>query len=149
MTHARQQIRQQLVTTLTGLASTGSHVFASRAYDINVTPCLLIYTDSDQVNLENTTGATDYHELEITIEVRVKASQSTQSNVNNTVDRICKEVETALFADPTLNGLVLKLQLQNTEITLSSETDKPVAVATLTLAADYRIAPGSPGTIAN
>ena len=142
MTHARQQIRQQLVTTLTGLTTTGANVYANRVYDTATTPCLLIYTDSDTVIEDNNGGGKDWHALTITVEARAKAV----ANVDNTVDLICEEVETAIFADPTLNGEVKDIRLQGTEITLSGETDQPVAVATLTFITDYRIAPGTPGT---
>ena len=46
MAHYRQQIRERVATTLTGLTTTGSNVFQSRVYPIENTelPCLLIYT---------------------------------------------------------------------------------------------------------
>ena len=45
----RQQIRERVATTLTGLTTTGSNVFQSRVYPIENTklPCLLIYTKEE------------------------------------------------------------------------------------------------------
>ena len=49
MAHYRQQIRERVATTLTGLTTTGSNVFQSRVYPIeeNKLPCLLIYTKDE------------------------------------------------------------------------------------------------------
>jgi len=140
--HVRQQIREQLVTTLSGLTTTGSNVFSTRVYDVNTVPCLVIYTDSDQVDEADSVAGKDWHVLSVTIEALAKAT----ANVENTVDTICEEVETAIFADTTLNGEVKDIYLTGTEIQFSGETDQPVVMATLSFNADYRIAPGTPGT---
>ena len=44
--HVRQQIREEIGTTLTGLTTTGSRVYQSRVYPLESggTPALLIYT---------------------------------------------------------------------------------------------------------
>ena len=50
--HVRKQIRDRLVTLLTGLATTGSRVYKSRVYNLAPTyelPCLLIYTLEEDV----------------------------------------------------------------------------------------------------
>ena len=47
--HVRQQIREKIGTTLTGLTTTGSNVYQSRVYpleNINL-PALIIYTKSE------------------------------------------------------------------------------------------------------
>ena len=50
MPHARQQIRAQLVTTLTGLTTTGSRVYDRPIFAYDVLPALTIYADRDTVN---------------------------------------------------------------------------------------------------
>ena len=48
--HLRQQIRERIGTTLTGLSTTGSNVFQSRVYPLEDTnlPALVIYTKSEE-----------------------------------------------------------------------------------------------------
>ena len=48
--HLRQQIRERIGTTLTGLSTTGSNVYQSRVYQLEDSnlPALLIYTKSDR-----------------------------------------------------------------------------------------------------
>ena len=47
--HVRQQIREQVATTVTGLATTGSNVFQSRVYPLSDSnmPALLVYSTSE------------------------------------------------------------------------------------------------------
>jgi hypothetical protein len=51
MAHVRQSIRDNAVTAVTGLSTTGSNVFRSRVYPLgtNKLPALSIYTDSEVV----------------------------------------------------------------------------------------------------
>ena len=48
--HVRQQIRERIGTTLTGLTTTGSNVFESRVYPLEDSklPALIIYTKSEE-----------------------------------------------------------------------------------------------------
>ena len=145
MTHARQQIREQLVTTLTGLTSTASRVYDTRIYTYDQLPCLTVYADRDIIDEELSTRTTQLHELQIRIEARAKA----KDGVENAIDTICAEIHTAIYADTTLNAKVVKVRLEETNIEYSVEQDQPIAMATLTLNAVYRIAPSDPTTLAN
>ena len=51
MAHIRQSIRDNAVTAITGLSTTGSNVFRSRVYPLgtNKLPALCVYTDSETV----------------------------------------------------------------------------------------------------
>ena len=51
MAHVRQSIRDNAVTAVTGLSTTGSNVFRSRVYPLgtNKLPALCVYTDSEVV----------------------------------------------------------------------------------------------------
>jgi len=51
MAHVRQSIRDNVVTAVTGLSTTGSNVFRSRVYPLgtNKLPALCVYTDCDTV----------------------------------------------------------------------------------------------------
>ena len=109
--HLRTQIRDQIKTTLTGLTTTGSRVYDSRVYPLasDGTPAIIIYT---------------------------KAEDST-ANFDNTIDTCCKEIETAIYTDPTLNGLAKDCYLESTEIDFNSEGEAPLAMATLNFLTNY------------
>ena len=100
--HIRQQIREKLKTTLTGLNTTGSTVYESRVYPLESVPALVIYTKSE--TSEPIVIGTDRvmsRELSVVVEGYVKAN----SNFDDTIDTISKEVEEAIAADRTLDGL--------------------------------------------
>lgn len=136
--HLRQQIRDQIKTTLTGLTTTGNRVTDSRVYPIasNGTPALVIYTKEEaSMPLDmgtNTTRIID-RSLTVSVEVYVKAT----ANFDNTLDTICKEIEIAIYADPTLNGLAKDCYLEATSIEFNAEGEAPVAFATLDFLTNY------------
>jgi hypothetical protein len=136
MAHARQTIREQVGTTLTGLTTTGSNVFQSRVYplqDSNL-PALLIYTkeeSSDAIVM----GSNRVIERELTL--AVEAYVKTNSNSDDTIDTIAEEVETAIGADSTLNNKAKDVFLVSTDINYVGEGENPVAVATLNFLISY------------
>jgi len=145
MAHARQQIREQLATTLTGLTTTASRVYDTRLYAYDTLPCLTVYADKDTVDEERSQAGKHWHDLALRVEARAKAKDS----VEDTIDTICAEIEAAIYADTTLNSKVVDVFIADTQIEYSVEQDQPIALATLTLNATYRVAPSAPTVLAN
>ena len=113
--HLRQQIRERIGTTLTGLSTTGSNVFQSRVYPLEDTnlPALVIYTKSEEsMPIDIGTNRTLERNLIVNIEGYVKAT----NNFDDQIDTICKEVESAMAVDVTLNNLAKDTFLESTEI---------------------------------
>lgn len=146
--HLRNQIRDQVKTTLTGLTTTASRVYDSRVYPLasNGTPAIVIYTkseDSEPLDMgTNTTRIIDRN-LSLAVEVYVKAT----ANFDDTLDTCCKEIEAAMYADPTINGLAKNTYLESTEIDFNAEGDEPVAFATLTFLTNYMNRATTPDSI--
>ena len=141
--HVRQQIRERIGTTLTGLTTTGSNVFESRVYPLEDSklPALIIYTKSEEsMPIEIGSNRTMERSLTVNIEGYVKAN----SNFDDTVDTICKEVETAMATDTTLNGLAKASFLETTEIEFNAEGEKPVGFVTMSFKVDYYVLESSP-----
>ena len=141
--HVRMQIRNQVVTQLTGLTTTTSHVYDSRVYpleDANL-PALLIYTKSETSEpIEIGTNRTSERLLSLNIEAYVKST----TNFEDTLDTICKEVEQAIAADPTLSGKAKDCYLESTEIEFNAEGEKPLAFCSLTFLTSYYVQEQSP-----
>lgn len=141
--HVRMQIRNQAVAQLTGLTTTAARVFDSRVYpleDANL-PALLIYTKSETSEpIEIGTNRTSERLLSLNIEAYVKST----TNFEDTLDTICKEVEQAIAADPTLSGKAKDCYLESTEIEFNAEGEKPLAFCTLTFLTSYYVQEQSP-----
>ena len=142
MAHLRQQIRERVATTLTGLTTTGSNVFQSRVYPLENTklPCLLIYTREESSEpLDMSPPRTIEKRLSLVVEGYVKAN----SNYDDTIDTITKEVETALYGDRLINNLAKDSFLVTTDISFNGEGDNPLGIVVMTFEIPYHHTEGS------
>lgn len=144
--HVRKRIRDAVVTTLTGLTTTGSRVFRSRVYSVEAStlPCLLVYTPSEIVDLETGTLDAPQRLLNVNVHGIVKATE----DLDDDLDQIAKEVETAMRTDITLGGLSHGLDYSGYDTDLTSEGDQPHGTITLTYIIKYRTPFGDPTTVA-
>jgi|TARA_R110002073_G_scaffold52245_3_gene136200 hypothetical protein len=141
--HVRQQIRERVATTLTGLTTTGSKVYQSRVYPLAADnlPGLLVFTNSETSEPDQMGAQPELaRELTLTIEGYAKGT----ANTDDTLDTISKEVETALAADTKINGLAKDIFLTGTDIQLSGEGDQPIGIVTMTFDVQYRTANNAP-----
>lgn len=145
--HIRQQIREQFATQITGLTTTGSNVFQSRVYNLEAgdLPAVIVYTKSEDSEPDTLgTNRILIRNLSLVCECYVKAV----ANYDDTLDTISKEIETAIAADATLDGLAKDVFIESTEIDYNGDGEKPVAVATLTFDVMYETREQSPDTAA-
>jgi hypothetical protein len=141
MSHGRQQVRDALVTALTGLVTTGTAVYSGRVYPHDTLPSLAVFTLREEVNEED-------HRTR-TVFLQVEARTQATADLDDAIDAICVEVEVAISADDTLGGKALCVFPPETEIELSGEAEKPIAQATMTFPAMYRVAFTDPETLIN
>ena len=141
--HIRQQIREKFGTTLNGLTTTGSNVFESRVYPLENAslPALIIYTKSETSEpIVIGTQRLMSRDLLVVVECYAKAT----SNFDDTIDTISKEVEAAIAADRTLDGLAKDTYLESTEIEFNSEGEKPLGYVSLTFLTNYYVKENAP-----
>ena len=141
--HLRKQIREAVVTLVTGLTTTGANVSDSRVYAVEQanTPALLVYPGNEAVEVDTLTpprGQT--RTLEIIIEGIVRDI----SEPEDTLDLIAKEVEVAMGADITVGGLAKFANLIQIETRLDGQGDKPLGNIALTYDITYRVAETAP-----
>ena len=142
MAHLRQQIRERVATTLTGLTTTGSNVFQSRVYPLENTklPCLLIYTREESSEpLDMGPPRTIEKRLSLVVEGYVKAN----SNYDDTIDTITKEVEVAMYGDRLINNLAKDSFLVSTDISFNGEGDNPLGIVVMTFEIPYHHTEGT------
>jgi hypothetical protein len=141
--HVRQQIREKIGATLTGLTTTGSNVFESRVYPLENAnlPALIIYTKEESSEpIVIGTQRVMSRELAVVVEGYAKAT----SNFDDTIDTISKEVEAAIAADRTLDGLAKDTYLESTEIEFNAEGEKPLGYVSLTFLTNYYVKENAP-----
>jgi hypothetical protein len=136
MAHARQSIRDNIVSTVSGLSTTGQRVFRNRVYPMGESklPGLLVYTESEEIEPSTITPPrTQMRRMNVVIEAYVKAV----SNYDETLDTISQQVEEALSADSTRNDLAKDTRILSFESEFSGEGDQPVAVGRMSIEVVY------------
>lgn len=143
MAHYRQQIREQVATTLTGLNTTGNNVFQSRIYNIEESklPCLCIYTVSETSEPISMSPPRSIEKvLDLVIEIYTKGQNSATD-----LDAVVKDVKTKMYSDRLINNLAKDSYLSTQELTYNGEGDKNIAVGVLTYQVFYHHTEGTLG----
>lgn len=143
MSHARETIRDAFVTACTGLTTTGTRVYASRSmpFDDDNLPGLPISVGSEEVvQQEEGTDRTQFRNLEVV----VKGYDKLKAGLDDSLDSIAEEVETAVFAASFSN--IFGFDLLATEIEILDGAEQDVGEITLTFLVQYATAEGAPST---
>jgi hypothetical protein len=143
MAHYRQQIREQVATTLTGLDTTGNNVFQSRIYNIEESklPCICIYTVSETSEPISMSPPRSIEKvLDLVIEIYIKGLNSSSD-----LETVLKEVKEKMFTDRLINNLAKDSYLTTQELTYNGEGDKNIAVGVLTYQVFYHHTEGTLG----
>jgi hypothetical protein len=136
MTHVRKQIRDNVVTTVTGLTTTTTKVYRSRVYPIasGKLPGLCVYTQSESIESATLTRPrTKMRTLDVVIEGYALAN----SNLDNTLDQISLEVEEAMVTDVTRGGKAKDTELTSVEIEQVGEGETQAGIVRMTFTVTY------------
>ena len=129
MAHVRKQIRDRMATTLTsGVALVSSRIYISRTYPVTSAnlPALTVYAGSETSSLV-TIGISKT--LQRTLSVNVDVYARATSNLDDDIDAITVQVEEAIAADFTVNGLAKEALLISTDIEYSGEAEQQIGIA--------------------
>ena len=147
MSHVRQQIREAFGTACAGLSTTGSNVFQTRVYPIESgsLPGLCIYTTSETVSdqVQDLGGASRL--VTRSLSVRVEGYARATANLDDTLDTISAEVETAVADSTSIDALLTDLELSSTDLSFT-EGDREIGVITLDFGVIYTTAFNDPET---
>jgi hypothetical protein len=107
-------------------------------------PCALVYSESEAV--EQATKASQPTIQKRTIETAVYAFARSSPLIENSLDDLSEQIEKAIFADPTLQGLVSSTFLQNTALHIDGEPNAPIGAARLSFISTVHTREGIPQT---
>ena len=142
--HVRQQLREAVATAVTGLSTTGSRVYQSRVYpltDSNL-PCLLVTSDGDKS--EAITVHSPYQQERATT-IRIEGVAKALSNIDDTLDTISKEVETAIAGSST--AIVKGLFYQGAQIDYDGSGEQPIGKVTMIFTKDLYTLSNAPDVL--
>ncbi|MFY9589541.1 hypothetical protein [Rickettsia endosymbiont of Halotydeus destructor] len=141
--HARTKIRHAFVELLQGKTSVGTKVYDSRLYTMEFTslPGIIVFSPNEEVITSTISPPRSQdRNVKIVVECYTKATR----DVNVTIDNITAEVEKLVANSLTLKKLCKDCRLLSTDITLNTEGDQLVSVATLLFSVSYRTKENNP-----
>jgi hypothetical protein len=140
MAHVRTQIRNAVIAKLTGLTTTGNRVYKSRMYPMDdaAMPGICVYTTQEKISDDAPVGASK-RMLDVYADAYVSGV-----SVDDTLDQIDAEVETAMFADYSLGGLTRGVSLSSVAIIYPQDAAKPFGVMRMIYQAEYVTQDGDP-----
>lgn len=108
-------------------------------------PGLLVYTTTEESE-PDVIGST--RNMDRAMNLVIEGFAKTATNIDDKLDTIADEVETAMAGSPTINSLAKNSWLASTEIALMGEGETPVGVITMIYSVIYRTQDSSPDTAA-
>ena len=141
MAHVRQQITDQVLAALAGLATTGARVYAGRSVPLGDEhmPGLCVYGRTDVPDYENgAMGCTPRRVLTIVVEGYAKPATDAVLN------QIAAEVETALFASGSGITIPEAYSLGDQELDIDGTTEKDAGIISMAFVFWYRTTEGQP-----
>jgi hypothetical protein len=144
--HLRTQIRDAVLTRVTGLTTTSTRAYAGRAETRPLQPTelpgLLIYTNETESEEASGTRVSRrfIHLCDIVIDGFAKGT----GDMDKTLDTIEKEVRVALEAAPTLGGLSKDLVCTNVSKEDDPESEQPCWRVRMTWRCEYHTREGAP-----
>lgn len=143
--HPRQIIRDAVVATLVGQTAAGAKVKSTRKIPTRKSelPSISVYSEDEKVDRASQTTAP--RELDRETEVRIAGWVGFGDDVDDRMDDLALEIETAMHADPYLGGAAGDSFLIETQTTVDPEGDTPMGLIVLTYAVTYyTLAPPAP-----
>ena len=142
--HLRRQIRERVaVNMLTGLTTTGSNVFQSHVYPLEVAdlPALCVYTQDEEIEI----GAMgDPRVCHSTLTLMVDGYAQDSTSLDDELDEIGKEVQVAMASDVDINNLVVNSYLSAVDISYSGEGIAPIGIIRHNYSVIYRYFENAP-----
>lgn len=136
--HPRRLVREAVKAALLNKTVAGTRVFETRVvnYEQVQLPAISVYIDTETV--ADTSKASAPRELERSAQVAIEAVVQASTDVEDAMDAIALEIETAMHADDTLGGTARDSVLVSTESETGPLGSKRIGMIRIVYAVDYR-----------
>lgn len=137
-THERKAIRAAVVAQLSGHTAAGTRVFPSRQPPVREVelPAICVYTDSEEVDEESANSAPRWLKRKAIVAIEVWAAAG--DAVDDVLDALALEVETAMDSDDSLGGTAFWVWPTSTEIGITAIGKIPVGCCRMLYTVTYK-----------
>lgn len=147
MAHARQQIRDAAVAAIEAAnTKADSAVYSGHVYPMDILPAINVTTPK-RVDISADADGASMTEAQYDLTLRVQIHVAKRADLDDEIDDLAAEVETALHGDTELAALVFNLELEEDETELADEAAKPHGLHTMTWTCNYIGTRGDPESI--
>ena len=138
MPHPRQQIREAVVAALTGATAAGSRVYPTRwiANRRSEMPVISVSITDEPVDDNGDSAPREYFRRP-SILVEAFVGEVAGTDVDDTVDDLATEIETAMDVDRFFGGVLSDSRLETTTINVDTEGDRLTGRLAITYAGLY------------
>jgi hypothetical protein len=137
--HPRRAIREAVKAKLLAadITDVGSRIDESRIapHPRAQLPKISVYTDSESVDPASQLSSPPRYKRDLTLALEIWVEA--ENDVEDSLDELCLEVESALCVDPFLNNTCSRATFQSTEVAISVDGQRPVAVARMLWSIHY------------
>jgi len=132
---ARKAIRHKIIERLMDKTRAEDRVFSNPARNVwqESLPAILVYSRAEQV--EDFSSAP--RELRRRLRITVEALAALDENLDDELDDLTDEIEQALGADETLNGLCSDMVLEEIAMQLQGDGNTAIGTASMTYVVTY------------
>lgn len=139
--HVRRQLREAVAAAVTGLASTAGRVSESRVYPLTDLPALRVSVNDEAAQALSVSAPLSYQrEVEVLVEAVARAA----ADVDDALDQMQLEVETALAGGVSLGGKHVDLIYAGASIEMSADAEQPTGQVSLRFTAQLFTAAAAP-----
>lgn len=135
MANNRKNIRDAVVTMLSGNTAAGTNVYANRETRLwqSELPAILVYTRDESAESRDLSGRQSIRTLDLVIEIKAEANDT----IDDDLDDLATEVEDIISADRSLTGTAIAAVYKGTTLALDSDSEIEKGVATITYETKY------------
>lgn len=138
MAHPQTTIRAAVVSMLAlGGTSAGSRVYDSKTQTHELADLPNISVFSERIETVEWRSMNTAYQRIAHIRIECRVSHNTEVTAATNLDTLCREVEILLHADKDLGATALFSELGDTEISWNDDTDPPIVLAQIALAANF------------
>ena len=130
---ARTAIRNAAIEALSDITAVGGRIYDSVNRPGAPLPNIVVSTPLESAMRSAYTGGDEYNEVMLRIDIRAEAT----SALDDTLDAIAAEVESAIYSAGDLQGLIIGQEYLSTQTSLSGDQEKPCGLASLHYSLNY------------
>lgn len=140
MAHKRQAIRSAVEAAITGLTTTGAHVFAGITHDLTDAdlPGLVLEVGYEPETVQESSDELDDPEMRL-LPVRVTGKAKQKTAILNRLDDISYEVEVAITGNSALSALAVDTRLESTRFELEAGAELSVGSVIMEWVVQYEV----------